>query len=438
LLLVTPGARDGTTPVEPPPDVIGALPDDVVPVVVVVPVPTDPLSVDDPAATLPDPVVGTVKPPAAAEGAVEPGAVSESVTAPVAAPLVCTVEPQAVTSPSAVAAMTGRTTFVRAMAESYVAVGQDSSCGRTSRSGRSRSFRRRTTGGRLPTVMDMTQTDASERGAGTVARDGVTLELVHSEHDARAAVGVLAEVWPRAGGKEPLPPELAWVFAHSGNYVAIARQGDQPVGAAIGFRGEDEHGALLHSHITGVLPDRQSLGVGYALKQHQRDWARSHGIDRITWTFDPLVTRNAYFNVVKLGARLTTYYVDFYGPMDDEINNGDETDRCLVTWRVNSPAADAASTGVFAAADVAGIRASGGVEVLVPGATGAPVVTTSSADLRLLHLPTDIVDVRHQDPTLARAWRLGLREVLVPAFADGLEVVGVDRSGWYVIGRPTS
>ncbi|HEX4654889.1 MAG TPA: GNAT family N-acetyltransferase [Mycobacteriales bacterium] len=284
----------------------------------------------------------------------------------------------------------------------------------------------------------MTQTEASERGAGAVPRDDLTLELVHSEHDARAAVGVLAEVWPRVGGKEPLPPELAWVFAHSGNYVAIARQGDVPIGAAIGFRGEDEHGALLHSHITGVLPDRQSLGVGYRLKQHQREWARSHGLDRVTWTFDPLVARNAYFNVVKLGARLTSYYVDFYGPMDDDINNGDETDRCLVTWRVNSRAADAAASGVFAAADVAGIRASGGVEVLGPDATGAPVVTTSSADLRLLHLPTDIVDVRHQDPTLARAWRLGLREVLVPAFADGLEVVGVDRSGWYVLGRPTT
>ena len=111
----------------------------------------------------------------------------------------------------------------------------------------------------------MTQTDASERGAGATAAD-VTLELVHSEHDARAAVGVLAEVWPRAGGKEPLPPELAWVFAHSGNYVALARQGDRAVGAAIGFRGEDENGVLLHSHITGVVPDCQSHGVGYLLK----------------------------------------------------------------------------------------------------------------------------------------------------------------------------
>jgi predicted GNAT superfamily acetyltransferase len=286
--------------------------------------------------------------------------------------------------------------------------------------------------------MDMTQTDASERGAGTVASDDITLDLVHSEHDARAAVGVLAEVWPRVGGKEPLPPELAWVFAHSGNYVAIARQGDEPVGAAIGFRGEDEHGPLLHSHITGVLPDRQSLGVGYRLKQHQREWARRRGIDRVTWTFDPLVTRNAYFNVVKLGARLTTYYVDFYGPMDDEINNGDETDRCLVTWRVDSPSAHAAAAGVFVAADVAALRVAGAADVLQPDHAGRPVVTPAGADLRLVHLPTDIVELRHRDAGAARAWRLALREVLVSAFADGLEVAGVDRAGWYVLGRPSA
>ena len=274
----------------------------------------------------------------------------------------------------------------------------------------------------------MTQTDARE----------LTLELVHSEHDARAAVNVLAQVWPRVGGKEPLPPELAWVFAHSGNYVAIARQGQETVGAAIGFRGVDDAGPLLHSHITGVLPDRQSLGVGYGLKQHQRNWARANGIDRVTWTFDPLVTRNAYFNVVKLGARLTSYYVDFYGPMDDDINNGDETDRCLVTWRLDSPAAHAAAAGVFGAADVDGIRAAGGAEALAPDAQGAPVVTSASGDLRLVQLPADIVAVRHQDAGLARAWRLALREVLVAAFADGLEVVGVDRTGCYVLGRPTA
>lgn len=423
---MTPGAREGVSPVDPPPDVTGALPEAIVVPVVVVPAGTVP-GADVPAATLPGPALGTVSPPAAAEGAVELGAASPLVPVTAAVPDVWTVDPHPVSTASAVTAMTGTTSFVRTMGESYVPARCFSSFARTSRSGRSRSFQRRQQRSLLLTVIGMTQTDARE----------LTLELVHTEHDARAAVGVLARVWPRVGGKEPLPPELAWVFAHSGNYVALARHEGEPVGAAIGFRGEDEAGALLHSHITGVLPDRQSLGVGYRLKQHQRDWSRSHGIDRVTWTFDPLVTRNAYFNVVKLGARLTSYFVDFYGPMDDEINNGDETDRCLVTWRLDSPSAHAAAAGMFVAADVDGIRAVGGAEVLVPDGQGAPVVAPASGDLRLLQLPTDIIEVRHRDAGLARAWRLALREVLVAAFADGLEVVGVDRTGWYVLGRPT-
>ena len=156
---------------------------------------------------------------------------------------------------------------------------------------------------------------------------------------------MLAQVWRREDEQPPLPPELAWAFAHSGNYVALATIDDEPVAAAIGFRGDDADGPHLHSHIAGVLPAWQGSGVGYQIKQHQRSWAIAHGLDRVTWTFDPLVSRNAYFNVVKLGAQLTRYYVDFYGPMDDGINTGDETDRCLVSWRITSPQAVTASAG---------------------------------------------------------------------------------------------
>ena len=285
----------------------------------------------------------------------------------------------------------------------------------------------------------MTQTDASLPGAGVTAPGvgdaAVTIELVGTEQEARAAVAVLGRVWSRDDGTEPLPPELAWAFAHSGNYVALARNDGEVVGAAIGFRGDDGDGPVLHSHITGVVPGCQGLGVGYRLKQHQRSWALAEGLARVTWTFDPLVARNGYFNVVKLGAQLTHYYVDFYGPMDDGINNGDETDRCLVTWRIDSPRATAAAAGVFTSSDVDAARARGGVEVLRRDSGGGPDVRLQETSLRLVQVPTDVVDLRHRDPGLAVAWRIALREVLVAAFADGLEVVGVGRDGWYVLER---
>lgn len=263
----------------------------------------------------------------------------------------------------------------------------------------------------------------------------VTITLVDSEPEAREAVGVLARVWPRADGNEPLPSEVVWVLAHSGNYVAVARHGQDVIGASIGFLGRDTAGLHLHSHITGVIPQRQGSSVGYALKQHQRSWALTNGLDRITWTFDPLVARNAYFNVVKLGAQITRYYVDFYGPMDDGINHGDETDRCLVTWRLASPTAESAARGVFAPAETRGFRLAGAADVLICGPDG-PLVTPAKTDVRLQQLPSDIVRLRRDEPTLARSWRLGLREALVAAFADGLEVVGVSRDSWYVVARP--
>ena len=273
--------------------------------------------------------------------------------------------------------------------------------------------------------------------AATPARAGeLTISLVHSEPEARAAVQVLAQIWPRQDGKEPLPPELAWVFAHSGNYVAVASIGGETVGAAIGFRGADADGVHLHSHIASVLPQWQGSSVGYALKQHQRTWAMQHGIDRITWTFDPLVARNAYFNVVKLGAHLTRYYVDFYGPMDDGINDGDETDRCLATWRLSGPTAVAAAAGQFVPANVDVRRADGAVDVLIPDDAGAPTLTASTARVRLLQLPRDIVEIRRDNPALAREWRLALRQALVSAFSDGLEVVGVSRDSCYVVALP--
>ena len=284
--------------------------------------------------------------------------------------------------------------------------------------------------------MTETRTPQAPQAAGDEPASAVSVVEVRSEREARAAVAVLADVWRRADGQPPLPPELAWAFAHAGNYVGLALAGEQPVAAAIGFRGADRDGAHLHSHIAGVLPAWQGSGVGYLVKQHQRSWALGQGLDRITWTFDPLVSRNAYFNVVKLGAHLTRYYVDFYGRMDDGINDGDETDRCLVTWRLSAPQAVAAAAGQAVPADVVAMRAAGAVDVLVADAAGEPRLTPTDADVRLVQVPRDVVAIRRRDPAAAQSWRRQLRRALVPAFEEGLEVVGVSRDSWYVLARP--
>jgi predicted GNAT superfamily acetyltransferase len=272
---------------------------------------------------------------------------------------------------------------------------------------------------------------------GSVApRADVSIQVVHSEPDARAAVAVLSEIWPRPDGRDPLPPELAWVFAHSGNYVAIARVDGVDVAAAIGFRASDVAGAHLHSHIAGVLPGWQGSNIGFELKQHQRRWAVEQGLDRITWTFDPLVARNAYFNVMKLGARLTEYYVDFYGPMSDGINFGDETDRCLVTWPAADPRTLAAANGQQQVAEVAALERAGARRALVVDSAGRPCAVDTESDLQLVQLPADIVAMRAERPALAAEWRLALRATLQPAFERGFEIVSVTRDSWYVLSQP--
>jgi predicted GNAT superfamily acetyltransferase len=236
-----------------------------------------------------------------------------------------------------------------------------------------------------------------------------------------------------------MAPEFAWALAHAGNYVALAHHDGADIGGALGFLGRDDDGAVLHSHMAGVVPSCQGGSVGFALKQHQRDWALEQGITRITWTFDPLIARNAYFNVVKLGAGITRFYVDFYGPLTDGINAGDETDRCFVTWSLDSAAAAEAAAGRTKPADGTALLAAGAAEALAVGPAGEPVcaaaASRSDPDVLLCQVPRDAVELRRTDPALARAWRVAVRDVLGPALADGYAVASVTRDGHYVLTR---
>ena len=128
--------------------------------------------------------------------------------------------------------------------------------------------------------------------------------------------------------------ELIRAIGHAGGYVAAAYAGEQMIGGSLGFLARHLDRPALHSHLTGILPGVRRTGLGRSMKLHQRAWAASRGLDWVTWTFDPLVRRNAWFNLGVLGAEVHEYLVDFYGPIDDSINAGDESDRLLVAWAV--------------------------------------------------------------------------------------------------------
>lgn len=225
----------------------------------------------------------------------------------------------------------------------------------------------------------------------------VTVRQLDQLGDLRGIDELFVSVW--GPGIPTIGVELLRALSHEGGYVAGAFREETLVGASVGFLGQ-HHGRLsLHSHATGVSPQARGLNVGRALKLHQRAWAAERGVELITWTFDPLVRRNAWFNIGRLGALPVDYLVDFYGPMSDAINAGDESDRLLMAWEASPPA-------------------------LV-----SPAVDD---DHRLIPTPEDIEVLRVTDPIAARTWRLRLREELREPVTQR-RVIGFTREGDYVV-----
>ncbi|NUT44450.1 MAG: GNAT family N-acetyltransferase [Thermoactinospora sp.] len=239
-----------------------------------------------------------------------------------------------------------------------------------------------------------------------------------AEHHLAAAL--ITKIWRR----ELLEPGLIRTIAHVGGYVVGAWRGGELVGVSIGFFAGDGH---LHSHITGVLPHARG-GAGHALKRHQRAWALARGVRAVSWTFDPLVSRNAYLNVHKLGARPAAYLPDFYGSMRDAINAGETSDRLYVVWDLTEPPAEPAEAELD------------GAVVLVDrdGDEPAPTGAAPRPGARLaIAMPYDIETLRVLDPAAARRWREAVRDAVLASGGTGHVIIDVTRDGWYVLGDET-
>jgi predicted GNAT superfamily acetyltransferase len=186
----------------------------------------------------------------------------------------------------------------------------------------------------------------------------------------------------------------------SGNYVVglfdDSEGEDRMVGASIAFFGEPGK-RTMHSHITALLPEYRGRGWGRELKEHQRQWAFSREVGRITWTFDPLVARNAHFFLTVLGARVTGYTVNRYGIFGGG-DAGDESDRLDVEW---------------ALADIA-----------KPPASDAVVAT--------VEIPADVEGMRETDPAAAHEWRLRLRADMEQQLSQGRRLAGFETGRGYL------
>ena len=267
-------------------------------------------------------------------------------------------------------------------------------------------------------------TDALNAGV----KAGVEVGPIDGASGLRQLGNLFSGIWT-GGSREIVPPDLMTALAHARQYVVGAWRDGRLVGGSVGFTWGPDDGRRLHSHVTGVTGTAQNAGVGLALKLYQAAWALSHGLSAITWTFDPLMRRNARFNLLKLGARVESYHPDFYGELHDGINAGLPTDRLSVVWDLpgSGPALHELS------APAPGVPV--GLKVGSDGRPDAGPVPVSDPPSLACQIPADILELRRTDPSLAREWQDALRATMGTAMQAGLAITSFTRDGYYVLER---
>ncbi len=285
------------------------------------------------------------------------------------------------------------------------------------------------------TNRDLVQ-QAAEMASASAAAAGLRICQLDQITDLQAVRRLFDAIWGREGSGSVVTTELLRALSKSGSYVGGAFDGTELVGASIGFFAPPAQ-AAMHSHMTGVSARMQGRNVGFALKVHQRAWSLERGVREITWTFDPLVARNAHFNLGKLAADPVEYLADFYGPMDDRINGGDDTDRLLVRWALNTERVALACSGRSRPEAQRRDALEGADFALAVSPTGWPVTGRAKTATVLVAVPRDIEAVRAADRACATTWRRALRETLGGLLTERARVVDFDGAGWYVVERNT-
>lgn len=263
----------------------------------------------------------------------------------------------------------------------------------------------------------------------------IEIRLIQTHDEYRAVEQLQRQVWGLED-IEIVPDHLLLTAQKNGGLVLGAfdaspgGESEQLVGFVFGFAGLSPGGQLKHcSHMAGVAPAYQDQNLGYRLKLAQREHVLAQGIDLITWTFDPLESRNASLNFQKLGATCQAYLRDLYGGMRDALNVGLPSDRFQVAWHIASHHVAGRLRGDRARPSLSALQTDG-IPLLnrpLPGDPPHPPETTLSieGDRLLIQIPAHFQAIKATDMGLARAWRLHTRALFEDAFAGGYVVTGL-------------
>ena len=258
------------------------------------------------------------------------------------------------------------------------------------------------------------------------------IRILESPEDMTSVEELQRAVWP-GSETDVVPAHMLITAMHNGGLVIGAFVEDRIIGFVFGFPGlefvPDGPRPKHCSHMMGIHPDHRDSGIGFALKRAQWQMVRHQGLDHITWTYDPLLSRNAYLNIAKLGAVCNTYRRSEYGEMRDGLNAGLPSDRFQVDWWVNTRRVERRLSkrprrplklDNFAKADLRplySLQSQSGNWPRPPGH-----FSPLEGKLALAEIPSDFSALKDADFPLARDWRFFSREVFETAFAAGFIV----------------
>jgi predicted GNAT superfamily acetyltransferase len=236
----------------------------------------------------------------------------------------------------------------------------------------------------------------------------IEIRQLSALEDLREVVALQQEIWGFADA-ELLPLRFFVVASRVGGHVLGAYRGEKLVAFCLGIPGHKPGPvSYIHSHMLGVRPEYQNLGLGRRLKLEQRRLALAAGIRLIEWTFDPLELKNAFFNIERLGAIVRRYAPNNYGLTASPLHGGLPTDRCYAEWWISSARVH---------------------EVLKPSSAPQRLSAESkNAAYTAVSYPADIAEIRAQDQARAREIQKQNGDAFQKAFAAGLAVTRFERA----------
>ncbi|MDQ3473341.1 MAG: GNAT family N-acetyltransferase [Acidobacteriota bacterium] len=249
--------------------------------------------------------------------------------------------------------------------------------------------------------------------------DAIQIRALKTIAELKAVEDLQVEVWG-CSEREILPSLTLIPLLDIGGVLIGAFDEQELVGFVLGFPGFEAGQPILHSDMLAVRAEYRSRGLGYRLKLEQRSLALANGIEKITWTFDPLQAANAHLNFGKLGVIADRYKVNYYGETSSALHRTG-TDRLWVTWRLRSERVKqrvelhVSTVANIPSPDFAAIPAP-----LKVGPDGEPQTFPVDAkqDLIRIEIPHNINAIVNVDETSARRWRTATREKFTAALAE--------------------